>query len=239
MYNKSNPSPYAVSQVEELAGLKELAEEFIKLSTPDNSQNFLNWRSNIEMFIQRNCGGISHEWSRYSSIVIFPEWFDAENHGSHLDKIDRPIAEVASDLISRERKTALKIFRSGLSQIIALLQSMIVHLQSTGIPFRPIEKDSLSSSPLISNTVNQTQGQSQSQSQEQNISIEQQIEQILNIIENKYGEEQTLEAKKMLEELKKDSKWPTVQKVGRWFLDLGRDAFIALLPLLVKIIKNH
>jgi hypothetical protein len=89
--------------------------------------------------------------------------------------------------------------------------------------------------PLINFQPNLSQ--QQSQSQEQSSTLQQSINQAVNLIEQRYGEREAARAKEMLEELEQShDKWHNVKKAAAYFLDLGREAFLAVLPTLSQLL---
>lgn len=89
------------------------------------------------------------------------------------------------------------------------------------------------------NTNNLSNTQSQSQQQEQSQSVEQLIEKATQQISESYGEKEASEAKQQLDKLKADKKWETVKSVVGWTANLGKDAFIAAIPAIMKAILHQ
>lgn len=232
MHNKSNPSPFALEQLAQLDPLIQRAEKLrSSIVHPGKSDEFLAWRNETEMFICRNCGAQSEEYKKITAINFFPKWYKEEVHGTPRDS--KIVAHVEGSGFDEDRKTAFVTFQSGLSDSIGVMKAILAHIRNTGIAIRP-EESQFNNTPLINTSFNQ----SQEQVQQQTLSIDQHISQAIEIIEANYGESESKKAQEMLSALKKESKWSAVNKTAKWFLDLGRDAFVAALPVLLETLTK-
>lgn len=90
---------------------------------------------------------------------------------------------------------------------------------------------------IMQQNTSQYQNQEQQQSQTQQQSIDQTVEVCIKNIEEHYGEEHANTAKGLLENVKKEpSKWSNVQKILNFSANLGKEAFIAVLPVLTQVL---
>lgn len=230
-----NLTSEASTQIQQLNSLIERAKNLKSSSHPGKTSEFVEWKSELETFLTRNCGVNSQEWQKFCSLMFFPRWYDSKKHGP-LPK-DVP-GIVAADSNENDRQTALTFFNDALTESIGIMKGLVTYISNSGWGLHVKDNGSKeSNSPVFQTTFSQVQGQIQSQ--EQNISIEQSIQLTLEKIKESYGDEDAKKAEELLTELKKDKKWTTVQKVSSWFLDLGREAFIALLPTLIKILLGN
>ncbi len=218
--------------VEYLKGLISKGEEFYSVKFhPGKSDDFETWKEEISTFVARRYGISAPVWGKVNSVECFPQWFDEKVHapkGSY----------VSTDAQDHDRETALKIYFDGIRAYLAILKSLVKDIEVNGLPKEPtaaVRDSNLTANfnPVFS------QSQEQHQSQEQAVKIEDQINLLIEFVEKKYGEDEATKAKELLDALKIDNKWATVQKVSAFFLNLGRDAFIALLPLLTQILLNQ
>lgn len=223
--------------------LIEKGEELNKVSShPGKTREFIEWKNSVDTYIQRKYDTSSSMWSRVAQVICFPKWFNNDIHGNGsptrievVENINKPTGFVISDAEASDRKAALRIYKDGLQELIAILKSVQEDFEVNGLPPEP--HSSKSSVQAFHTTISPTFSQSQNQSQQQVVSVKQEIQKLLTMVEAKYGEEKTKEAKTLLSELEKDhGKWSTVEKVTKFFLQLGRDAFVSLLPLLVQIL---
>ena len=226
----------ASSQIHQLNSLIERAQNLISKSHPGKTPEFVEWKSELETFLTRNCGSTSQEWLKFCSLMFFPRWYNPKEHGPIPSDVP---GIVTTDAQENDRETALSIFNEALTESIGIMKGLITHINRSGWGLH-VKEDSAKNNgaPVFQTTFSQVQGQIQAQEQEQNITIEQSIQLTLDKVRESYGEEDAKKAEVLLNELKKDKKWTTVQKVASWFLGLGREAFIALLPTLVKILTG-
>lgn len=231
------------SQLEQLNSLLERAETLKKVrSHPGETEDFINWRTEFEDFIALNCGHKSHPWGQLAAIIFFPRWFNTDEHGPLKFpnvKPGIPTGMVLTGVQEEDRATAFEIYIKGLTQSTAIIKSLIAHVKTIGSELRP-NIDSPAVGRLADTQINfsptLTNSQSQSQSQQQSMTLEQSMTRTLEAVKEHYGEEQSKKAAEKLEELKTDRSWGKICMVVKWFLELGREAFIALLPTLAKIL---
>ena len=224
----------ASSQIDQLNSLIERAQKFTSRPHPGKTTEFVEWKSELETFLTRNCGSTSQEWLKFCSLMFFPKWYNPKKHGPIPSDVPRI---VTTDAQENDRETALIMFNDALAESIGIMKGLVTHISRSGWGLH-VKEDSAKSngSPVFQTTFSQVQGQTQSQ--EQNITVEQSIQLTLEKVRESYGEEDAKKAEELLNELKKDKKWTTVQKVAGWFLSLGKEAFIAFLPTLVKILTG-
>lgn len=88
---------------------------------------------------------------------------------------------------------------------------------------------------VLQQNASQTQSQGQSQVQEQTQNMEQSVGACIKNIEEHYGEEHANTAKELLGNLSKEpSKWSNIQKILNFSANLGKEAFVAVLPVLTQ-----
>lgn len=222
----------ATSQIQQLNSLIDRAQRLKSSSHPGKTSEFVEWKSELETFLTRNCGVNSQEWRKFCSLLFFPNWYDPKKHGP----IPRDVPGIAiSDAEESDRNIALSMFNEALIESIGIMKGLVTFISNSSWGLQIKEQNANEvNSPIFQTNFSQVQGQIQSQ--EQNITIEQSIRLTLDKIKESYGEKDAQRAGELLDELKKDKKWTTVQKVASWFLALGKEAFIALLPTLFKIL---
>ncbi len=103
----------------------------------------------------------------------------------------------------------------------------------------PRQPDYNKQGALIQQNTSQYQNQAQSQAQNQQQSIDQIIETCVKNIEEHYGDEHANQAKELLANVKKEpSKWSNLQKLLTFAANLGKEAFIAILPVLTQVLLS-
>lgn len=103
----------------------------------------------------------------------------------------------------------------------------------------PRQADYNKQGALIQQNTSQYQNQEQSQAQSQQQSIDQIIETCVKNIEEHYGDEHANQAKELLANVKKEpSKWSNLQKLLTFSANLGKEAFIAILPVLTQVLLS-
>ena len=103
----------------------------------------------------------------------------------------------------------------------------------------PRQADYNKQGALMQQNTSQYQNQEQSQAQNQQQSIDQIIETCFKNIEEHYGDEHANQAKELLANVKKEpSKWSNLQKLLTFSANLGKEAFIAILPVLTQVLLS-
>lgn len=200
------------------------------------SRAFNEWRNKIHSQIERTYGRNNSLWSGAMSVMCFPGWYDRHFTG----EIDSETF-LSAQLAESDRKTAINVFRNGVGEYISILKTIIEDVKVNGLPDKSTYGESRHSSfsPQYHTNISPqfSQQQSQNQSQEQSVKLEALISESLKTVEENYGAKEAEEAKKLLDELgTSPNKWGTVQKVASFFINLGRDAFISVLPVLTQVL---
>lgn len=219
--------------LQHIADLIRQGEKLLSVrSHPGKTLEFIEWRDNIEALIYRRYGNESHYVSKLKRVICFPQWFDPKKHGPM-----QAIAVVETDAEASDRETAFRLYKEGLQDFLSILKSMSNDIKVNGLPPEASKDERLSPSIHANFNPQFNQSQNQSQAQHQSLTFDQQIEKTVKKIEEQYGGEQAIKAKEMLEEVKKNpGKWGTLQKVIKYCSDLGKEATIALIPVLVQIL---
>jgi len=220
-------------------------------SHPGKTDDFVQWKNDCLTALYEICGGEYPLYKEAVSLIFFPKWYREEIHGPGLKDepglTDKPRVKVISDAQSSDAKTAFRIFKSSVVELITKLNAVRRILDEHG-KIERITKQSRSS-PLISQDIKQEQKgasvgdihQAQFQTQEQRVNLASLIDCAIKTVEETVDNEKDIEqAKIALKEFKKQAlegkpKWATGKKIAKMFLKFGRDAFISLLPVLLQV----
>lgn len=206
----------SVSQIVDLLNqyLKEIPSLKEK-QEKDESPEFIEWKSSVESIFRRTFGEDSYERKEFNSINYYPTFF-----------------------VGGEDESELKEFYiKGLNNASAQIKSAISMLSTMGVPkSQPITKKSGTS---ISVNPSFYQASTMSQNQSTNLSLEQIFNQAIKTIEENYGKEQSKEAKDKLDSLKSNKNWGNVSEVVKFFVNMGKQAFIATIPIITKILLEN
>lgn len=145
-----------------------------------------------------------------------------------------------------DRKRALEMYKDGIQQYGAIINGMISSIKLRGLPSSRkqtgLESNKQTSPQFhthINPSFNPTFSQSQNQTQDQTFTLNQQINEAVKAVEENYGDEHAKQMKILLTQVEKEpSKWGNLQKVIKYAADLGKDATIAVLPVLARILLS-
>lgn len=201
---------------------KNVIAELYSVDGRTESEKFIEWQSFVRGLLRRIYGEKTPEYKEFDEINYY---------SSYILNGDDP----RNDQLEKEG------YERGLKTAKALLTSHIAQLKILGLPEKQavVQRvgDRIVINPVFNQNNNQSNNQSQSQTQTTNVSLEMQIEKAIEEIEEHYGGEAATQGKAHLEELKANpSKWAVVQKAASFFLNLGKEAFMAVLPVLTKIL---
>jgi hypothetical protein len=228
-----------------LAHLQELINKgtsFTQLrSHPGKTSDFIQWREDGITALHEFCGDGHPLYLEANIISFFPEWYAEGTHGPFQSGEEIRVLTPSEE---QDAKTAFRIFQEGIKLLTAKLTAAYRLLSSQG----RIEKISSKQprAPLFQQSLHQEGArigdinQNQSQSQQTTIELKFLIQHATDVVEQTLDNEEDIQnAKNILAELQKEAeekkpKWATAKKAASMFLSFGRDAFIALLPVLLQ-----
>ncbi len=215
-YLGSYPTPVQVSSNQSNA-LNELIDRGNVLSGKNkdlnNESEFIDWKNDVKMFLQHECGEGSPEFHDFSR------------------------TNFQSSIIRAEESIKVGAFARGMNDTVSLLKSMKKRLDQTGEPYYrkdPPKEASHGSIPTIHFSPHMTQNQRQQQQQEQTMTIEIAVEQAVEQIRESSGESAAEEAKEKLNSLKTNRSWDNLKNVIIWTANAGKDIATAILPVLLN-----
>ena len=177
------------------------------------SEKFNEWKNTTDTILLRLFG---KEEKEYKDVAYLNYWpyssMTEEGDPERLEAYERDL---------KRAKASLKSTITTLNLLGMPLEKPIVHKSGNTITVTPVFNNS----------------NSQQQSQSQEVNLTQAIKEAIELVDNNYGSEKAEEAKALLGDLEKEpKKWENTRKVVKFFADLGRDAFIAAVPVITSTV---